>query len=85
MNWSAGLVALVPELVVAVTSTSPAGPAGETTTISLEETTIGFGAETAPNLIAVAPVKPVPAMVTAVPPAGRPAPGLTAVTVGASW
>jgi hypothetical protein len=85
VNWSAELVALVPELVIAVTSTTPTDPAGERTTTSVDETTIGFGAETVPNLIAVAPVKSVPVIVTAVPPAGRPAAGLTAVIVGASW
>ena len=37
-----------------------------------------------PNFTAVAPVKPVPVMVTAVAPAGTPTTGLTAVTVGAA-
>ena len=37
-----------------------------------------------PNLTAVAPVKPVPVMVTVVPPAVGPVVGLTEVTVGAA-
>ena len=41
-------------------------------------------AAVAPKLTAVAPVKPVPVMVTEVPPASGPAVGLTAVTVGAA-
>ena len=37
-----------------------------------------------PKLTALAPVKPVPVMVTELPPAIEPATGVTAVTVGAA-
>jgi hypothetical protein len=39
VNWSAVLVALVPEPVVAVMLTVPAAPAGDPVTISVGETT----------------------------------------------
>jgi hypothetical protein len=44
--------------------------------------TVKVVAEVAPNLTEVAPVKPVPVIVTDVPPAGRPATGLTEDTTG---
>ena len=83
MNWSAALVTLVATGVVTVTSTLPADPAGEVAAISVPETT-EYVAAARPKSTALAPVKPVPVMVTAVPPAGRPATGLTALTVGAT-
>ncbi len=38
-----------------------------------------------PNMTALAPMNPVPVMVTEVPPASGPAIGLMAVTLGATW
>ena len=45
-------------------------------------TTVKLDAAVPPNVTAVAPVKPVPAMVTVLPPAVGPEPGLTEVIVG---
>jgi hypothetical protein len=74
-------MALVPDGVVTVTSTVPV-PAGETAVIELAELTVKLVALVAPNLTAVAPVKPLPLTVTVVPPACGPALGLTPLTVG---
>ena len=71
MNWSAAEVAEVPPGVVTVTSTVPA-PAGEVAVIEVAELTVKLVALVAPNLTAVAPVKPVPVIVTDVPPAVGP-------------
>ncbi len=46
------------------------------------ETTVRFVAASPPKVTAVAPMKPVPVMVTEVPPAMVPEAGLTAVTAG---
>ena len=80
VNWSAGDVADVPPVVVTVTSTVPV-PAGDVAVIDVGEATVK-PAFVAPNLTAVAPVKLLPEIVTAVPPAAGPLPGLTAVTEG---
>ncbi len=82
MNWSALLVALVPASVVTLTATGPAGPAGETALTEVLERTSTLVAAVVPNMTALAPRSPVPVMMTVVPPAGRPATGLTAVTTG---
>ena len=82
MKWSAGEIALVPWIVCTVTSTNPAACAGETALIVVPEETTNDVALVAPNLTAVTPVKPVPEMVTVVPPAARPLCRLTADTVG---
>ena len=74
MNWSADEVAEVPPGVVTVTSTVPL-PAGAMAVMEVAELTKGArrrGAE----VTAVAPVKPVPVMVTLVPPAVGPTAGL---------
>jgi hypothetical protein len=78
---SAELVALVPTGVVTVTSTVLA-PVGELTVIELDDTTDTPVPGVEPNMTEVAALNPVPVTVTEVPPAGRPATGLTAKTVG---
>ena len=83
MYWSAVETALVPPALVTVTSTVPASWAGDVAMTEVSET-MEKVAVAAPNLTAVAPVKPVPVMATVAPPAGRPAAGLTALTVGAA-
>jgi len=79
---SALLVALVPPAVITVTSEVPKLPAGAVAVIVVALVTVKVVADVAPNLTAVVPVKPVPVIVTDVPPAGRPATGLTPATVG---
>jgi hypothetical protein len=74
----------VPFEVVTVTSVLPADPDGDVAVIEVAERTLTEVALAEPNLTAEAPRKPVPVMVTGVPPANGPTPGLTAVTVGAA-
>jgi hypothetical protein len=81
VKLSAALVAVVPDGVTTVTSTVPAGSAGETIVIDVAELTTRPVPGVAPKLTAVAPVKLVPVTVTVVPPAIGPAEGLTLVTV----
>jgi len=71
----------VPNPVVTLTSTVPV-PAGEVAVIDVAELTVKPVAGVAPKLTAVAPVKPVPVMVTEVPPAVGPVVGVVEVTVG---
>src|SRR6516162_9703639 len=73
----------MPAGVVTVTFTVPV-PAGLSAVIEVSLTTVTFVAATVPKSTAVAPVKPVPVIVTVVPPAGGPLVGLMAVTVGAA-
>ncbi len=77
---------LVPPAVVTVTLTAPADPAGEVRVISPSLTTVKFAAliSLLPKLTSVAPVKPLPVIVTAVPPAVGPELGATVGTVGAA-
>ena len=75
------LVALVPPGVVTVTSTVPATPVGAVAVIWLELFTENVAA-VPPKLTPVAPVKPVPLIVTVVPPVVGPDVGLTLVTDG---
>jgi len=82
VNPSAELVELVPPGVVTVTCTVPAASGGDVAVIAVAELTVKLVAFVEPNLTAVAPVKFVPVIVTEVPPASRPAFGLTPVTVG---
>jgi len=65
--------------VVALTSTVPAACAGLTAVMVVSLTTVKLVAGVAPNFTAVAPVKPVPLIVTEVPPAAGPLSGVTAV------
>lgn len=81
VNWSAGLVALVPPGVVTVTSTVP-DPAGLVAEIWMALSTEKL-ALTVPNLTAVAPLKFAPVIVTGVPPVVTPLFGDTDATVGA--
>ena len=72
----------MPPAVVTVTSTVPA-PAGEVAVMEVALFTVKLVAAVAPNFTAVAAVKPVPVMLTIVPPAVGPLVGAMPVTVGA--
>ncbi len=85
MNWSAALVALVPEGVTTVMSTAPAVPAGETALMVVAEVTSKLVAATEPKLTALAPTKPVPVTVAEVLPVVGPVRGLSELTTGAPW
>ena len=63
---------------VTVTSTVPAASAGLVAVISVAETMTTLVAATVPKSTAVAVLKPVPVIVTAVPPADRPCRGTDA-------
>jgi hypothetical protein len=82
VNLSAATIALVPPGVVTLTSTTPAIWAGEVMVILVLEFTVRLVPAVVPNLTAVAPVNPVPVIVTTVPPAVGPLAGEMAVTVG---
>ena len=84
MKWSATEAALVPLGVLTMTSTVPAAADGDKAVTSVAEPTVYDVAAVLPKLTAVAPVKPVPLMVTEVPPPSAPASGLTALTTGAT-
>ena len=73
----------MPPAVVTVTSTVPV-PAGDVAVIEVAELTVKLVALVAPNFTAVAPVNPVPVIVTDVPPVVGPAVGEIDVTVGAA-
>ena len=73
----------VPPGVVTVTATLPV-PAGLSAVIDVALTTLTFVAAFGPKSTAVAPVNPVPVIVTGVPPAVEPVAGLKPVTVGAA-
>ena len=83
MYWSAADVADVPPVVVTLTSTVPV-PAGDVAVIWVAELTVKVVAAVAPKITAVAPVNPVPLMVTVVPPDPGPEVGEIDVTVGAA-
>ena len=59
-------------------------PAGLSAVIEVSFTTVTFVAAFVPKSTAVAPVKPVPVIVTRVPPASGPLVGLRPVTAGAA-
>ena len=65
-----------------MTSTVPAACAGAVTWISVSEMTVIFVPASPPKVTPVAPVKPVPVIVTTVPPAVGPVVGATLVMVG---
>ena len=77
------LAVLVPPTVVTNTLEAPPLPAGVVAVIVVESTTATLVAEVPPMVTPVAPVKSVPVMVMAVPPAPDPVEGETFVTVGA--
>ena len=81
MNWSLELVAEVPAGVVTVKSTVPVPP-GLTTTSSVSVAPDCTLTSVLPNPTEVTPVKPVPVMVTVVPPTAGPLVGLIPVTTG---
>ena len=64
-------------------STVPAAWAGDVAVIDVSLLTVKPVAAVAPKFTAVAPVNPVPVIVTDVPPAAGPLLGVTLVTVGA--
>ena len=70
----------MPPGVVTVMSTVPL-PAGDIAVMDVAETNKNDAA-LVPNFTAMAPVKPLPVMVTVVPPASGPLVGLTLVTIG---
>ncbi len=79
VKWSAGRwPARCPPAAVTVTSTVPADSAGEVTVIEVDELTTTPVPATVPNFTPVTPVKPVPVMVTGVPPAVGPGVGADA-------
>jgi hypothetical protein len=59
---------LVAEAVLTITALAPAASAGEVAVTMLSETTIKAVAAVCPKYISRVPIKPAPAMVTAVPP-----------------
>ena len=73
----------MPAGVVTVTFTTPV-PAGLSAVTLVSLITLTFVAGTVPKSTPVAPVKPVPVIVTRVPPDGEPLVGLMSVTVGAA-
>jgi hypothetical protein len=73
---------LVPFGVVTVMSTIPLVPGGDLAVIDVAEFTVKLGALVDPNFTAVAPVKLVPMMLTAVPPVARPLRGATPLMIG---
>ena len=82
MNLAAAFVALVPEGVVIVTSTSPAAWAGEVAVTLVSDPKVK-SASASPNRTEMTPVRLVPVMVTVVPPATGPTVGSRPVMVGA--
>jgi hypothetical protein len=82
VNWSAGDVPDVPLAVFTVTSTTPTAWAGAVTVIEVSEFTVKLVAAAVPKWMALAPVKPLPLIVTTVPPPLGPVAGVTPVTTG---
>ena len=74
----------VPAAVVTATLCAPAVPAGVTAVMEVALTTTTLVAATPPTVTLLAPVKFVPVMVIAVPPANGPEDGLTLAMVGAA-
>src|SRR5271165_720373 len=77
-------VEVPPTGTVTETETAPREPAGVVAVIEVSELTVKLVAGLAPKSTAVAPVKPVPVIVTTVPPGAGPFVGLIEVTVGAA-
>jgi hypothetical protein len=82
VNSRLGLAVFGPPAVVTVTGNVPAGEVGVVVVISVSLTTVKV-AITLPNFTDVAPVNPVPSIVTAVPPAAGPIVAEMLVTLGA--
>jgi hypothetical protein len=81
VNRSAGDVADVPSAVVTVTATAPV-PTGATAVSEVGERNATLEAALEPKCTVEVGVKPVPVMVTLVPPPAGPVDGLRPVTVG---
>jgi hypothetical protein len=81
VNWSAAVAALVPPSVVTEMPTVPREPAGEVAVIWVGLLTVKV-APVLPNSTALVSVKPLPVIVTDVPPELDPEEGLTELTVG---
>ncbi len=71
-----------PAGVVTTTSTAPGAWPGVVTVIVVSSTTVTFAPGVPPKVTPVAPVKPLPVMVTAVPPVSGPLAGVTEVMTG---
>jgi hypothetical protein len=82
VNWSTPLRALVPDAVVTVIATVPT-PTGESAVINVAEFTLKAVALVVPKRTDDAPVKLVPVILTALPPAPAPLFGVTLEIVGA--
>src|ERR1700737_1174152 len=83
VNWSRGEVTLVPLAVVTVTSTVLTVWTGLTAVRVVSFTTVKLAAGVAPNLTLLSPrLKPVPVIVTLVPPPDGPVLGETLFTIG---
>ena len=78
------MAAFVPPGVVTRTLAVPAVPTGVVAVMEVVLTTTTLVAAAPPRVTLVAPVKLVPVMVTAWPPAVGPVDGLIALTVGAA-
>ena len=78
------MAAFVPPGVVTRTLAVPAVPAGVVAVMEVAFTTTTLVAAAPPRVTLVAPVKLVPVMVTAWPPADEPVDGLIALTEGAA-
>jgi hypothetical protein len=83
VNWSAALVALVPEGVTTLMSTVPAPAAGDVAMTWLALTVVTLIPATPPKVTELTPVKFDPVIVTGVPPNVDPVPGETELTTGA--
>jgi hypothetical protein len=84
VNWSAAEVAEVPPAVVTVMFKVPGAPTGATAVMEPSLLTVNEVAAVMPNITLVAPVKPLPLMVTLVPPAVLPVLVASEVTLGAA-
>ena len=82
--WLPAPAALVPPGVNTATFTAPALPAGAVAVIVVAFTTLKLVAGVAPKATAVVPLRPVPVMVTEVPPDTGPEDGERLVTLGAA-
>ena len=74
----------VPPGVVTAIDVAPAAPAGVTAVICVSPVTTKLVAALPPKVTALAPVSAVPVIVTLVPPAVVPEPGVAPVMVGAA-
>ncbi len=72
----------VPAGVVTVTLTAPVAPADGLVTVISVALSEAIAADALPKWTAVAPARPVPLMVTVVPPVSGPLLGLTPLTAG---